>query len=57
MIKAISKKQVLDRIRFEKPWWVDGKIEDDYQQMPRRLYFERFKPHPEELGLCVVLKI
>lgn len=44
MLRKISKNQVLDRIRFENPWWVDGKIEDDYNQMPRRLYFELFKP-------------
>ena len=43
MIREISKNQVLERIRFENPWWVDGKIEDDFNEMPRRLYFELFK--------------
>ena len=57
MLKEISKKQVLDRIRFENPWWVDGKIEDDYQQMPRRLYFELFKPlvYERDIRRAVVL--
>lgn len=57
MIKEISKKQVLDRIRFENPWWVDGKIEDHYQQMPRRLYFELFKPlvYERDIRRAVVL--
>ena len=57
MIKDISKKQVLDRIRFENPWWLDGKIEEDYQQMPRRLYFELFKPlvYEREIRRAVVL--
>ena len=57
MIKEISKKQVIDRIRFENPWWVDGKIEDDYQQMPRRLYFEIFKPlvYERDIRRAVVL--
>lgn len=57
MIKEISKKQVLDRIRFENPWWVDGHIEDDYDEMPRRLYFELFKPlvYEREIRRAVVL--
>lgn len=57
MIREISKKQVLDRIRFENPWWIDGKIEDDYQQMPRRLYFELFKPlvYERDIRRAVVL--
>lgn len=44
MLRNISKNQVLDRIRFENPWWVDGKVEEDYNEMPRRMYFEMFKP-------------
>lgn len=57
MLKEISKNQVLDRIRFENPWWVDGKIEDDYNQMPRRLYFELFKPlvYERDIRRAVVL--
>lgn len=57
MIKEISKKQVLDRIRFENPWWVEGHIEDDYNEMPRRLYFELFKPlvYERDIRRAVVL--
>lgn len=57
MIREVTKKQVIDRIRFENPWWVDGKIEDDYQQMPRRLYFELFKPlvYERDIRRAVVL--
>lgn len=57
MIKEISKKQVLDRIRFENPWWLDGKIEDDFDTLPRRLYFELFKPlvYEQEIRRAVVL--
>ncbi|MDN4164544.1 ATP-binding protein [Cytophagales bacterium LB-30] len=57
MLKEISKKQVLDRIRFENPWWVNGKIEEDYQQMPRRLYFDLFKPlvYERDIRRAVVL--
>ena len=57
MLKEISKKQVQDRIRFENPWWVDGHIEADYNEMPRRLYFEIFKPlvYERDIRRAVVL--
>ena len=48
MLREISKSQVLDRIRFENPWWINGKIEEDYNDMPRRPYFELFKPLVKE---------
>ncbi len=38
----ITEQQILDRIRFENPWWVDRKVDDFYQLMKRRLYFPRF---------------
>lgn len=57
MIKLISKKHILDRMRFENPWWVSGNIEDDYNQLPRRLYFDLFKPlvYEREVRRAVVL--
>ncbi len=57
MLRKISKDQVLDRIRFENPWWVDGKIEEDYNEMPRRLYFDLFKPlvYETDIRRAVVL--
>lgn len=57
MLKEISKKQVLDRIRFENPWWIDGHIESDYNSMPRRLYFELFRPlvYERDIRRAVVL--
>ena len=51
MISEISKNQVLDRIRFEKPWWIEGKNEADYHEVPRRLYFELFKPLVKERAI------
>ncbi len=40
----ITEEQVLNRIRFENPWWVDGKIDEFYHSMKRRLYFAKFLP-------------
>ncbi|ARN78214.1 ATPase [Nonlabens spongiae] len=57
MIKNVAKDQVIDRIRFENPWWIDGHIESDYNEMPRRLYFDLFKPlvYEREIRRAVVL--
>lgn len=44
MLRGISEDQILERIRFENPWWISGKIDHDYNDMARRLYFELLKP-------------
>ena len=51
MIRTISKEQILNRIRFENPWWIEGEIEAEYNEMPRRLYFNLFKPLVKESKL------
>lgn len=43
MRKTIPKSQIIDRIRFENPWWVNGAVDDDYGSMPRRAYFKLFR--------------
>ncbi|MBN2778547.1 MAG: ATP-binding protein [Bacteroidales bacterium] len=43
MIKDVAKSQVLDRIRFENPWWLTNEIDPFYSEMPERAYFNRFK--------------
>ncbi len=40
----ITEEQILNRIKFENPWWVDGQIDNFYQSMKRRLYFSKFFP-------------
>jgi predicted AAA+ superfamily ATPase len=44
MIKSISKELVISKIKFENNWWIENSIDADYNQMPRRNYFEIFKP-------------
>jgi predicted AAA+ superfamily ATPase len=36
--------QILERLRFENPWWSTGRIEDHYHGMQRRLYYSLFFP-------------
>ncbi len=44
MLNKVTKDQIIDRIKFENPWWITGQIEEDYNEMPRRLYFDLFAP-------------
>ena len=43
MLKNVDKSQVLDRIRFENPWWTSGAIDSFYADMPKRMYFRQFR--------------
>lgn len=56
-LHEISKDQVLNRIRFENPWWINGEIEAYYNEMPRRLYFDLLKSlvYEREIRRAVVL--
>ena len=36
--------QIHERLRFENPWWVTGKIEEYYDSMQRRLYHQLLFP-------------
>lgn len=57
MLKNVAEEQILDRIRFENPWWIDKQIERDYNDMPRRAYFDIFKPlaYEKEVRRAIVL--
>ena len=43
MLQQVAKNQIIERIKFENPWWITGHIVDEYNQMQRRLYFSLFK--------------
>jgi predicted AAA+ superfamily ATPase len=47
----LSEEQVLDRLRQENPWWATGQIDEDYNKMQRRLYFEIFYPLVEDISI------
>lgn len=38
----ITEEQIIDRLRFENPWWAEGEIDSFYRSMRRRLYIDRF---------------
>ena len=39
-----SKEQVIDRMKFENPWWENGTIDKFYSKMKRREYFSLLYP-------------
>jgi uncharacterized protein len=43
-LKPISQGLILERLKFENPWWISGSIDDDFNQMQRRLYFDLLYP-------------
>lgn len=51
MLNVIGKEHILRRIRDDNPWWSTGTIDSDYNQMPRRLYFDLFFPLVADLSL------
>ena len=37
-----QKEQIIERLKFDNPWWANGKIDKYYNEMPRRMYQEKF---------------
>ncbi len=52
-----SKEQVIERVKFENPWWETNKIDKYYDKMQRREYFQIFFPliKEKEIKRSVVL--
>ena len=48
ILNPISENLIIDRLKFENPWWITGSIEEDYAEKKRRLYFDLFQPLIEE---------
>lgn len=50
-LQAFSEEQIIEKIRFENPWWKTGKIDEYYSSMKRRLYFNLFKSLVSETSI------
>lgn len=42
MNDSYMKQQILKRLQFDNPWWISGKIPEDYHLMRHRLYLDHF---------------
>ncbi len=50
-LMPISKESVFDNMRVDNPWWKTGKINEYYDLMKRRLYFNDFFPLIEDIKI------
>ncbi|MFH1196697.1 MAG: ATP-binding protein [bacterium] len=55
--KSFSKEQILERIRFDNPWWELNEIDAYYKKLNRRAYFDLLKPlvSESEIKRAVIL--
>lgn len=45
---TIPTEKRMERLQYENPWWNTGKIQQVYQEMSKRLYFDIFYPFVKE---------
>jgi uncharacterized protein len=50
-ISLIPTEKIIERLRYENPWWINNQIPDTYRLMSRRLYFKLFYPHVNEKNI------
>ncbi|MCC7307329.1 MAG: ATP-binding protein [Acidobacteria bacterium] len=50
-LKPISQDLIVNRLKFENPWWVTGHIDEDYSRLQPRLYFGVFYSLIEETDI------
>lgn len=43
-VSLIPTEKIVERLRFENPWWVNKQIPEVYSRMSKRLYFNLFYP-------------
>jgi len=44
----IPTEKIIERLRYENPWWISRRIPEMYQALSKRLYFELFYPYLKE---------
>ena len=44
MVNAIPTRKIIERLRYENPWWVTKEVPKIYSSMSKRLYFDLFYP-------------
>ncbi len=45
---TIPAEKIVERLRFENPWWTTKAIDEYLARMPRRMYFDLFMPQVQE---------
>jgi uncharacterized protein len=47
-INLIPTEKIMERLRYENPWWINKQIPETYSSMAKRLYFKLFYPFVTE---------
>lgn len=47
-LNLIPTEKIIERLRYENPWWINKKIPETYSTMAKRLYFKLFYPYVTE---------
>lgn len=47
-LNLIPEEKIIERLRYENPWWLSKQIPDTYSAMRKRLYFDLFYPFVTE---------
>jgi predicted AAA+ superfamily ATPase len=47
----IPSEKIVERLRYENPWWVTNQIPEIYSSMAKRLYFDLFYPFVKEKNI------
>ena len=45
---VIPAEKRIERLRYENPWWVNAEVQETYQKMTKRLYFDLFYPYVKD---------
>lgn len=50
-LDLIPAEKIVERLRYENPWWITQKIPEIYSDMARRLYFDLFYPYVKDKSI------
>jgi len=50
-LNLIPEEKILERLRFENPWWITKRIPSSYSLLSKRLYFDLFYPFVKEKNI------
>lgn len=51
MKNLIPTEKIIERLRYENPWWISKEIPEVYSSMSKRLYFDLFYPFVQEKSI------
>ena len=50
-MNPIPSEKIIERLKYENPWWISGNIPNIYSKMSHRLYFDLFYPFVTDMNI------